>query len=364
MISISLLRLLLISLLTVSGISVSTGQYINAYSDYRNHFFVFNNGESAQLEHQQIKSFKTSLNFIAYEDNTGTLKAWNNGKLTVLEKAWNGNYTVTDYMVVFLNYGALRVFDGKKIHELTLNAGKHLISQQAVLFLDEKYLLLKIFIYGRIDELENISIGDVQEMKAGFNTAAFITYNNRFNIYYNGIMTEAESYPPIEYLCGKDVIAWVDESTQLFKAFIGGKAFKLSEFKPKSFQVADSLIAYVGTDGDFNVVTGKTTRKVETVEPRFYFAKDRMVVYELNGYFLAYVNGAKYELESFVPSAYHIHNDKIAWLDNSNRIKFLINGNIEIVSYEGTKNFSVNGNTVYFIDNTGREKIYFNKKVY
>jgi hypothetical protein len=358
------LRFLAFLIVVLPAIFPSFGQGINAYSDYRNHFFVFENGISTQLEHQKIKSFKTSLHFIAYEDNTGTLKAWHNGNLTVLEKAWNGTYTVTDYMVVFLNYGALRVFDGKKIHELTLNAGKHVIAQQAVLFLDEKYLLLKIFINGKIHELENISIGEVQEMKAGFNTAAFITYNNRFNIFYNGIMTEAESYPPLEYQCGKDVIAWVDESTQLFKAFIGGKAFKLSEFKPKSFQVADSLIAYIGADGDFNVITGKTTRKVETVEPRFYSAKDRMVVYELNGYFMAYVNGARYELENFIPASYHIHNDKIAWFDNSNRIKFLINGNIEVVTYEGTKNFSVNGETVYFIDNTGRERVYYQKKVY
>jgi hypothetical protein len=351
-------------LFTVAGISVVSGQQINAYSDYRNHFFVFDNGVSTQLEHQKIKSFKTSLRFIAYEDNTGTLKAWHNGQLTVLERAWTGTYTVTDYMVVFLNYGVLRVFDGKKTHELTLNAGKHIISQQAVLFMDEKFLLLKIFINGKTEELENISLGDIQEMKAGFNTAAFITYNNRFNIFYNGIMTEAESYPPLEYRCGKDVIAWIDESTQMFKAFIGGKAFKLSEFKPRSFQVADSLVAYVGTDGDFNIITGKTTRKVESVEPRFYLAKDRMVVYELNGYFMAYVNGIKTELENFIPSSYHIHHDKIAWLDQSNRIKLLINGNIEIVTYEGSKNFSVNGNTVFFVDNTGREKIYFNKKVY
>jgi hypothetical protein len=123
-------------------------------------------------------------------------------------------------------------------------------------------------------------------------------------------------------------------------------------------------VAYIDTDGNFNIITGKTTRKVETVEPRFYLTKDRMLVYDFNGYFMAYINGAKYELESFIPSTYHIHNDKIAWLDQSNRIKLLIDGNIEIVSYQGTKNFQVNGNTVFFVDNTGREKIYFNKKVY
>ncbi|MCC6385395.1 MAG: hypothetical protein LC117_00270 [Bacteroidia bacterium] len=358
------MKYLFFSLIIISSGLVGDAQNINAYNDYRNHFFVFNTGVTTQLEHQKIISFKTSLRMVAYEDNTNTLKVWCNNQVTTLEKAWNGTYDVTDHMVVFLNFGVLRVFNGTHIHELTTHAGKFTIAEDAVLFLDEQYLFLKAFINGRIYELENIAIGDVHEFKAGYNTAAFITYNNRFNIFYNGIMTQAENYPPVSYQCGKDVIAWIDESTQLFKAFISGKIFKLSEFKPKSYQVADSLIAFIGEDGDFNVVTGKTTRKIEPSEPPFYSAVERMVVYELNGYFMAYVNGAKYELEAYIPEHYHIHNDKIAWLDSNNRIKLLINGNIETVTYQGTKNFSVNGNTVYFIDNTGQEKIYFNKKVY
>ncbi len=344
--------------------TVSFSQNIAAYRDYRNHFFLFNDGITSQLEHQPVRSYKTSLQFVAYEDNAGTLKAWHNNRLTVLEKAWAGSYTVTDFMVVYLNYGLLRVFDGNRIHELSSTAGSYLVGQQAVLFMDDRYLLLKIFIHGKVHELENIALGQIQEMKVGFNTAAFITYNQRFNVFYNGQLSEAESYPPVEYQCGKDVVAWIDESTQIFKAFIAGKTFKLSEFKPVSFQTADSLIAYVSQDGNFYVVTGKTSRKVETTAPRFYQARERIVVYELNGFFIAFVQGEKYELESYLPSHYHIHQNKIAWLDRNNRIKWLNNGTIEIVTYEGSKNFSVNGNTVFFIDNTGRERIYYNKKIY
>lgn len=339
-------------------------QNINAYSDYRGYFFAFNNGISTQLEHQPVQSFQAGLHVMAYVDNMGNLKAFYNGNKVILEKAWLGTYTVTDYMVVFRNGEVLRVFDKGKIYDLSFRTGNYIVQDNLVAFTDANYLMLKAYHNGKTDELENIALGEVQGYKAGENTVAYITYNSRFRVYYNGITADILEQPPTSYECGKDFVAYVDPSSGMFKGYINGKSYKLSDFEPASYQVADSLAAFVDNEGKFNIVTGKTVRNMESYTPDFYKAEDRVVIYAKNGIFNAVVAGAKYELENFIPSEYKIDDDKVAWLDNNSRLKWLNNGTIETVTYEGSQDFEMHGNTVHFKDNSGQEKIYFNKKIY
>ncbi len=339
-------------------------QGLNAYSDYRDHFFVFNKGASQQLEHLKVKSYQVGHECVAWEDNVGNLKAWYNGKKVTLEKAWHGEYVVTDNMVVYLNGQILRVFDKGEVHELTYRSGPYVAGDRVVAFLDENYLMLKVYEDGRIQELENIALGDVKGFKVGENTVGYITYNDKFRIYYNGQIADIDEYVPPSYKCGKDAAAYVDASTGMFKAFITARSFKLDAFAPESYQVGDSLVAFVASDGNFNIVTGKTIREAEPYKPDFYKTEDRVVAYGRNGFFYAHVGGKSYQLESFIPEEYRMDGNHIAWLDQANRIKWLHNGEIETVSYEGSKAFDVNGDTVSFSDNSGQTRIYYNKKVY
>ncbi len=339
-------------------------QSLNAYSDYRDHFFVFDNGTSRQLEHLPVQSFQVGHDVMAWVDNIGNLKAYYKGEPVTLEKAWLGEYAVTDNLVVFKNGTILRVFDKGVVHDLTFRAGEYVAGDRIVAFLDENYLMLKAYSDGRVEELENIALGEVKGFKVGENTIGFVTYNDRFRVYYDGRIADIDEYIPQSYACGKDAVAYVDASTGMFKGYIAGKNFKLSDFTPVSYQVADSLIAFVSSDGNFNVVTGKTIREVEPGVPDFYTATDRVVAYGRNGFFYAHVNGKSYQLETVIPSEYRIDGDRIAWLDNSKRIKWLRDGEIETVTYEGSKEFGVHGATVNFMDNAGLTRIYFNKKVY
>ncbi len=339
-------------------------QNLNAYSDYRDYFFVFDNGASKQLEHLPVQSYKVGWNIMAYVDNVGTLKAYYRGEKITLEKAWIGTYDVTDQLIVFKNGSILRVFDNGKIYDLSFNAGAYLYGDNIVAFLDENFLMLKAYSGGKITELENIALGDVQGFKCGENTIGLITYNSKFRIFYNGQIADVDDYIPVSYECGKDAVAYVDASSGMFKGFINGKSFKLDDFEPLSYKVADSMIAFVSRDGYFKIVTGKTVREVESYAPDFYEADDRVVAYGRNNFFHAYVNGKSYELENYIPSEYKIDGDKIAWLDNTKKIKWLADGNIETVTYEGSKEFEVHGNTVNFKDNSGQVRIFFSKKIF
>jgi hypothetical protein len=224
--------------------------------------------------------------------------------------------------------------------------------------------MLKVYENGHVEELENIALGEVQGFKVGENTIGYVTYNDKFRVYYDGRIADIDEYVPPSYACGKDAVAYVDASTGMFKGYITARNFKLDDFAPESYKVADSLVAFVANDGNFNVVTGKTIREVEPYKPDFYEAIDRVVAYGRNGFFYAHVDGKTYQLETFIPEEYRIDGDHIAWLDQAGRIKWLHRGEIETVTYEGSKNFEVNGETVRFADNSGQTRIYYNKKVY
>lgn len=342
----------------------ATAQNLNAYSDYRGYFFVFDSGTLQQLEHQPVRSFKTSVTYVAYEDNSGVLKVYYNGSKIVLDRGFNGTYDVTDYLVVYNTGGVLRAFDRGKSYDLTYRTGTYLASDNLVAFRDANYLLLKVYSEGEQLELENLTLGEVQQFKAGDNTLAFVTYNSRFRIYYEGQMHDVDEFPPVSFACGKDVVAYVDASNGMFKGFINGKSYKLDEFEPLSYKVADSLIAFVSRDGNFKIVTGKTVKDVEPYTPDLYVADDRVVIYARNNFFYAFVNGTSYELEPFIPVSYKTDGDKIAWLDQGNKIKWLNKGEVEVVTYEGSKDFELTGNTIRFKDNSGQTRIYWNKKIY
>ncbi|NLA23894.1 MAG: hypothetical protein GX879_02905, partial [Bacteroidales bacterium] len=68
-------------LLFYSSIINLKAQNLSIYSDYLDRVYVFDNGQTKQIEHLPIKSYKIGDNAIAYEDNTGNFKVYQNNYL-------------------------------------------------------------------------------------------------------------------------------------------------------------------------------------------------------------------------------------------------------------------------------------------
>src|SRR6056297_2558211 len=105
--------------IVMSG-TLSFSQDLAAFTDYRDYFYVFDEGNLKMIEHHPVQSFKIAMNGIAYIANDQSLKWYSDGNTrkisTVVE-----DYEVTENLLVYSFGQNLFVFDGEEKHTLSIN---------------------------------------------------------------------------------------------------------------------------------------------------------------------------------------------------------------------------------------------------
>lgn len=108
------IKYLLITLIILVFYSHINAQSLSAYQDYRNYFFVFDDGQTLQQEFLPIESFKVGGNSVAYVDNTKGFKIYYKSKTYPIDEGIISDYQATDNLVGFAAGKRLGVFDNGK----------------------------------------------------------------------------------------------------------------------------------------------------------------------------------------------------------------------------------------------------------
>ena len=329
------------------GLLLNTfSQNLSGYLDYKNYFFVFDNGINYQAEYNPVKSYKVGGNAVAYVDNADNFKVFYNGKAYPLADIAPSQYSATDELVVYYRDRILSVFENGNSQRLPGWASVYTVGDSIVGFYDENSGYFKIYYNGALTNLpDGIDATNLNSFKAGDNIIAYFGIGGQFKAYYKNKVFDLGTTHVSSYDAGASTIGYVDEYSQSFKVFYDGDVAQMENIAPKSMQVGDNQIAYVDAGGSFKIFYKGSIFTISSYEPNFYRTTDNVVIWGTeNVTFNVFYKGQIYQLEKNVPTNYQTDLNSVAYLDSYGYLKLFSDGetkqvsNIKVTDYVLTKN--------------------------
>lgn len=339
-------------------------QNLSAYTDYRNYFYVFDNGEYRQLEYLPVKSFKTGGAGIAYVDNTNEFRIYADEQKFDQTYAGNLTYFTSDYLIAYRVGKVLSVFDNQHTKNLSYYCSLYSLNDSLLGFFDESKYTFSVYYQGNIMELESSLIEPPKSIKTGSNTMAYIDQSNFFKIFYRGKTVVMDNVKPVAYEAGRDVVAYIDDYNHQFHLFYKGDTATVEIFSPDSFKVGFGILAYIDNLGNFRVFYEGATRRLLSFRPDFFKIKGNMVVYGFNNNFNVFYKGEVYTIENYIPSNMQIGNDGVAYIDESGRLKLFMEGIGYNVSYEIINTYELYGYILTYHVGVNTTRFFWNGRNY
>ena len=143
-------------------------QNLTAYHDYREYFYVFDNGLTKLLEYLPVQSYQIGGNAIAYIDNSYNLKVYSKGMVTKLDIVPDIKYFATDHLVAYMAAAQLYVFDNSRIKTLSNWVDYYAVGDSLIAFFDQFNQSFQVYYKGKSIVLED-ALGEppVKEFKIG-----------------------------------------------------------------------------------------------------------------------------------------------------------------------------------------------------
>ena len=339
-------------------------QTLSAYTDYREYFYVFDDGYSQMLEYHPVQSFRVGGACLAYIDNRGVFKIFFRNKKITLEKYRVTNYFSTNNLLVYTLENQLIVFDRGKRMTLVYHPAYYAFGDSIVAFYDEASSYLKVYYDGEIREVEaGLSGRPMKSMVVGDNLFAYVNQADYFKIFYHGKLIE-ESYRPKNYKVSGNTVAYITEAELEFKIFYKGTTRNVENFEPQSYKAGEDMVAYIDETGSFKVFYKGEIIELSSFEPEFYRIKENMLVYSESDFFKVFTDGESYTLANYIPEKYYVHRNVVAFIDEQDQLVGFYKGSLETISYEKLNNIEVYGNAVSFEIGVHTNKTYYKGKVY
>jgi len=339
-------------------------QTLSAYTDYREYFYVFDDGVSQMLEYFPVQSYRVGGACLAYIDNKGVFKIFfKNNKIT-LEKYKVTHYFSTNNLLVYTLENQLIIFDRGKRLTLVYHPNIYAFGDSIVAFYDETSSYLKAYYDGEIREVEaGLSGRPMKSMLVGDNLFAYVDQADYFKIFYRGERIE-ESYRPYNYKVGGNTVAYVTEAELEFKIFYRGTTHNVETFEPQSYKAGEDMVAYVDETGSFKVFYQGTVIEVSSFEPEFYRITANMLIYSEGDFLKVFADGESHTLANYIPEKYYVHRNVVAFIDEQGQLQGFYKGQLETISYEKLNNIEIFGNAVSFEIGIHTNKTYYKGTVY
>ena len=342
-------------------------QDVAAFTDYQNHFIIFDKGQTKQIEHRPVKSFKIGGNAVAYVTSTSKLKVYFNGKVKTLAETFSSDYHTTKNFVAYRIFKQLYVFDKGKIQLLSSYVGAFSVQDDIISFYDKNSKTIKIYYKGRIWNLANSLIGmPYKYFKTGKNTFAYYNDNSKYlMLFYNGSLDKIVHINGlIQFKCGKNILAYTDIAMNTFNVYYNNKNFDLEYFKPKNFEVGNNIVAYTDNLGEFKIFSEGETAILSSFEPELFKIIDNLLLFSEPPEIKIYYNKKVYTVCDYVPDNYKIQHSTFAYIDLNKKLKAFTKGKLITVTLDYVKSFDIAYDIIIVKVNGNKTQIYYNYKLY
>ena len=348
---------------TIAGYS----QKLGAYTDYRDRFFIFDDGVNIKAEDLKVQSFAIGGSCVLYINSQGNLKLYQDGVITKLEPGGITKYYATDHLAAYAIYEKLKVIEDGRAVTLSMRCPVYQVEDSLIVFYDVNLESLRIYYDGNIDDIESGLVGmPVTNLKSGDNIVAYVSsLNGDFKIFYRGENSVILSHVgSLSFKAGKDLVAYVNPLDGSFHIFYKGKDLQVEDFSPKSFRTGDGFVAYIDNTGVFKVFYQGSVNEVSSFSPEAYIAEDNILIFTEYNYFKVFYMGQVYELEGYIPKNFEMDWNTVAYLDNTNRIWLFTKGEKKYLINDLINSFHIYRDLIIMNVEVDRNIIYYNGQFY
>lgn len=183
-----------------------------------------------------------------------------------------------------------------------------------------------VFYHGELLQLDNIA---PKQYEAGRDLVAYVdNYTQQFHLFYFGDTALVETFPPDSFKVGFANMAYVDQLGN-FRIFDNGASKRILSDRPDFFQVKGSTIVY-SYNNSFNVYYDGKVTELQSWAPRsFQLGNDGIAWLGDNGRLMLFHKGTIYTV------SYETIND---YTLNGNVLKYEVGNNTTTIFYNG-KNY-------------------------
>jgi hypothetical protein len=342
-------------------------QQLAAFSDYRRHFMIFDNGQIKELDHLPAQSFRAGANCVAYVTNSGRFNVYYNRNVFTLSDNFVSKYFVSSNLMTYFVYDQMFVFDSGVTHLLSGKVKSYAIGDSILAFFNENTHSSHVYYKGEILTIERSLTGSpILEFKAGDNLIAYYNTNTKYlKAFYNGrLWNILKSSAMVPFAPGRNMLAYIDKSRNSFHVFNNGNSFQLEDYQPKSFQAGDDLVAYIDHLGEFKVFYQKKIITLSSFEPDFYDVKDSLVIFAELGYLKVFYKGEIVEFGNYVPTEYQAKENMLVFIGPNGWLKAFCNGKFIKVTSDFINSYSLNYNNILINTTLNKIKVYSNGKIH
>lgn len=357
-------------IVALSGLKVYSQDMV-CYMDFRDRFFIFDEGQIFQESGLEVQKYGITNNAIVYFNNQKDLMVYRNGKTTKV--TFNANdFITTDYLISYQGGTGLKVIDNGKIHELTMNLGFYKVTDSLALYEDQLKNNFNVYYKGQTQVLSTgIYDNPASDITAGENIFVFHNPQGRkYQVFWNNEIKDVlNTSEKMYFSCGRNIMSFNDPVTQTFVIYYKGEFLDAEELHVKKHKAGDDFIAYQDVQGNLKVFDPLNKFEIQNIssyEPDFFKVQDRMIVFTENKNIFKAYDGIKVRtLESnFVPPTYKMDNNLLVWVDQMGGLKALIDGEVVQVISEKIKDFEVHGNCIKIQLQNDNYTIYWKGKLY
>lgn len=342
-------------------------QHLGAYTDYNNHFYIFDKGKSIQAEDLDIQSFSIGGECVLYINNQGHLKLYYEGSIIKLEAGGVTDYVATDHLAAYTIFERLNIIEKGQVATLSMRCPLYRVQDSLIVFYDKNMESLRVYYEGSIKDIESGLVGlPVNYLSSGDNIVAYISSRTKdFKIYYKGVNnTILQNVSGLPFKAGKDIVAYVNSIDNTFHAYYKGEDSQLEAFPPKMFQAGDEFVAYVDNMGFFKVFYQGTLIEISSYAPDGYVIEDNLILFTEGEYFKIFYKGKVYEVEGYIPRNFKLDWNTVAYVDNTNRIWLFTDGEKKFLMNELVNSFDVYRDLIQVNVKVNRNMIYYQGKFY
>lgn len=349
------------------SVVVAHAQYLGAYTDYMDRFFIFDKGESIKAEDLQVQSFAIGGNSVLYVNSQGHLKLYQNGEITKLEPGGATKYYATDHLAAYSIFEKLKVIENGQDVTLSTRCPLYKVEDSLIVFYDKNMESLRIYYNGNIEDIESGLVGmPISNLKSGDNIVAYVSSRtDDFKIYYRG---ENHIILPhvgrLSFKAGKDVVAFVNPLDGSFNIYYKGQNYQIENFPPESYKTGDSFVAYVDNTGVFKVFFKGVAQEVSSFAPDAYITEDNLLLYTEYNFFKIFYNGQAYEVEGYIPRNFKMDWNTVAYVDNTNRIWLFTKGEKKFLVNDLINSFEIYRDLIIMNVKVDKNIIYYNGEFY
>jgi hypothetical protein len=342
-------------------------QYLAAFSDNMDYFYVFDKGQTVPVEYLKVQDFSVGGNCVLYKDNRNRLKMYYKGEVSELTVNNISNFEALDYLAVYSYAGIIHIIENGRVKTVNTHSLNYIAEDSLVAFYDDAQSFLAAYYRGRIYRLEDGLVGEQpSSFRCGDNIIAYLSpRTGDLMVFYQGGTYRLEQFVSEgTYKAGRDIVAYVNAADQKFKVFYRGETSVIEDFPPLSYKTGDGIVAYVDNTGRFKLFSNGEVTDISSSDPGFYDVQNRIVVFEEQGYFKTWYKDQLYTIENFIPTKWKAQWNTIVYIDNNRNIRVFRDGENKVLTYDIVEDLELYRDLIVTNKGLNNHNVYYNGKKY